>query len=401
MSDAGSSNPATSGFPPGLESIVSQSDRIFIENTLYIGDIPSQTTVAELRDLVKPFGRTLKLRFLSSTEAGKQPYANVTFREREHAAACLEQLNYSLLHGSPIRVTWYSDKALIQNQRANVVVKGFCPTIDARGLHEIMASFGPVLTCKISSASNVGTIGWVQYRSEEVAAEACNGLDGVLVDGRFISVKPFVPIEERLREPKAEDESNDDTYTRLLVKQLSTTVTHETLGRYFSRFGTVERSSCRLLPNGQCTGIGFVNFTDHAEATKAAAATNGKVVPELSRIIGIGGEQAALVVARPQNTKERQRVLASQREYDPSVSVFVVRHPWKHSFEPSASTAVEPRTTSVISTNPSQKNESIPCLAITARCAKCPSDGTRQACPVVLHLSRLRTSRRGWLPTTR
>lgn len=72
-------------------------------------------------------------------------------------------------------------------------------TIDNKSLHDTFTAFGTILSCKVASDPKGESkgYGFVHFETDEAAAMAIEKMTGMEVEGKVISVSPFIKRDER------------------------------------------------------------------------------------------------------------------------------------------------------------------------------------------------------------
>jgi polyadenylate-binding protein len=68
------------------------------------------------------------------------------------AERALDNLNYTLLNGKPMRIMWsLRDPATRKSGVGNIFIKNLDKSIDNKALHDTFNAFGPILSCKVAT----------------------------------------------------------------------------------------------------------------------------------------------------------------------------------------------------------------------------------------------------------
>ncbi len=104
---------------------------------------------------------------------------------------------------------------------------------------------------------------------------------------RFIAVGAIVGLSKLTLIVKFDDK--DNSMTKMIVKNLSSRTTVESLNRLFSEFGAVRSVSLATdIMTGRCRGFGFVHL-DEQETGAALYALNGRCLGD--RVLRVTFEQ--------------------------------------------------------------------------------------------------------------
>ncbi|RWS23071.1 E3 ubiquitin-protein ligase RNF14-like isoform X2 [Leptotrombidium deliense] len=105
--------------------------------------------------------------------------------------------------------------------------------------------------------------GTVVYEDEQVASNAIQATNGMIVSGKKIMVQQFVP-------------KNNRDFNNLYVKNFKDDITNiDELVRKFQRFGEIKSSKFESNESGVLKGCGFVCFVNASDAKKAVETMNG------------------------------------------------------------------------------------------------------------------------------
>merc|ERR1712232_1269553 len=265
---------------------------------LYVGDLSPEVTESVLFELFKQAGAVQSIRVCrdSSTRVSLG-YAYVNFMNAADAERALDTLNYTLLKGKPIRISWSQrDPSLRRSNVGNIFIKNLNKDIDSLALEEVFGGFGNIASCKVQTDSEGNSVGFgfVHFEKEEDAQIAIKEMDGKCLNGKPIFVGPFIPKKNR------ESVNSASIFTNVYVKDLPSSTTQEDFEKLFTPFGTVTSS---MLSQNNGKPYGFVNFEKHDDAVKAVEEMNQKEV-----------DGNTLYVSRAQNKAERQEFLRKRRQ---------------------------------------------------------------------------------------
>jgi len=178
----------------------------------------------------------------------------------------------------------------------NIFIKNLDKNIDNKALYDTFATFGNILSCKVSTDDhgNSKGFGFVHYDSQEAADLAIAKVNGKLLNGK----KCFVGSFQARKERSADQSENEPKWTNIYVKHLDKSVDDDKFKVMFSPFGTVTSAIIMRDENGESKGFGFINFETNEAAKKAVEEMNDKE---------IDGKQ--VYVGRAQKKSEREREL--------------------------------------------------------------------------------------------
>eukprot|EP00210_Caulerpa_lentillifera_P001678 g1613.t1 len=273
------------------------------KNSLYVGDLDKEVDETILHEVFSKIGPVASIRICRDSVTRRSlgyGYVNYVTSLDVHAAEkAIELLSYTRLKGKPIRVMW-ADKNPQTRKRGigNIFIKGLSPEIDSRTLHDTFEVFGVISSAKVARDEGGASLGYgyVQYESPQAAQSAIDRANGMLLEGRQLTVVPYTM--KSAREVVHE-------YTNIYIKHLPPSVdSDEALTLLFSKFGEV--TSCCLPQEeegGKAKGFGFVNFKDSDSARRAVEEMNDLEV-----------DGSKLYVTPAQRKSERKKLLEEKFE---------------------------------------------------------------------------------------
>ncbi|KAG6517491.1 hypothetical protein ZIOFF_020883 [Zingiber officinale] len=226
------------------------------------------------------------------------PFVDVQFDAWAIAAKAIEILNFTPLNGKAIRLMYSNrDPNMRRSGAANIFIKNLDKTIDNKALYDTFSVFGSILSCKVAlDASGLSKgYGFVHFEQEEAAQNAIEKLNGMLMNDKKVFVGPFVRKQER------EGAATTVKFNNVFVKNLSESVTDETLQEVFGEFGKI--TSCIVMRegDGRSKCFGFVNFENPDDAAMAVQELNGKKFDDKEWYVGKAQKKSE----REQELKER------------------------------------------------------------------------------------------------
>jgi polyadenylate-binding protein len=183
-------------------------------------------------------------------------------------------------------------------------------------LYETFSYFGNILSCKVCTkkVEKVGkdgktTIedeslgyGFVHFETPEAAKLACQKVNGMLIEGKKVSVAPFVRKVER------SNTSGDLYFTNVYIKDLDTALDTKGLEVFFKKFGEITSASVSTDKDGKSKGFAFLNYKDAESAKKACAECDGKVIE------GVSAKGKPLYCGKAEKKEDRKMKLMKQYE---------------------------------------------------------------------------------------
>lgn len=271
--------------------------------SLYVGDLHVEVTEALLFELFNAVGPVASIRVCRDSVSRRSlGYAYVNFHSVVDAERALETMNYTLIKNKPCRIMWcHRDPSLRKSGTGNVFIKNLDKTIDNKALYDTFSAFGNILSCKVATDEQGGSkgYGFVHYETQEAANMAVTKVNGMLLNGKKVFVGYFVPRKDRSDVAGAAE----GTFTNIFVKSLPLEVDDDALMAMFKEFGEIKSATVMKDPEGKSRGFGFVNMSEHDEATKAIEALDKKE---------INGK--TLYVGRAQKKRDRERELRQKFE---------------------------------------------------------------------------------------
>ncbi|KAJ8868301.1 hypothetical protein PR048_029817 [Dryococelus australis] len=227
-------------------------------------------------------------------------YGYVNFQRQADAETALEKYNFDVVHGRPIRIMWtkYSSN-FVKPDGGNIFVKNLSKDVDNKKFREIFLSFGNIVSCKIcyDGMGNSKGYGYVQFEKEELATDAIEKLNGMLINGKEIYVGKFIPREKRKKE-----RVTNNIYIKNLPDSFENAV--DLMSKLFENYGSI--ISCKVVVDDdqKYRGFGFVSFKNPQDASRAVEELDGFLLAEGKR----------LYVAPAQKKTERQQMLKQKYE---------------------------------------------------------------------------------------
>eukprot|EP01062_Namystynia_karyoxenos_P063178 TRINITY_DN55_c0_g1_i4.p1 TRINITY_DN55_c0_g1~~TRINITY_DN55_c0_g1_i4.p1 ORF type:complete len:671 (+),score=295.62 TRINITY_DN55_c0_g1_i4:103-2013(+) len=288
-------------------------------SSLYVGDLLPDVTEANLFDVFREVGPVLSIRVCRDAVSRRSlGYAYVNFQNPIDAQRALDTLNFTDIRGKQCRIMWCRrDPSLRKSASGNVFIKNLARDIDNKALHDTFQAFGQILSSKVvvDDRGNSRGYGFVHFSTEEAADEACNKVNGMLLNGQPVFVGKFERKEKKLAVLK-------DTFTNIYVKHFKPDLSEDDFIKFFSKFGKIATLKGEKNPNagkpavrlvqttsrdGKARGFGFILYEDHESAARAVAEANGLEDPAFV------DDKRKLYVARHQRRDEREHLRREQQ----------------------------------------------------------------------------------------
>ncbi|CAG0889181.1 unnamed protein product [Cyprideis torosa] len=291
-------------------NVTNPSAQVYPMASLYVGDLSSDVTEAELFEKFSVIGPVLSIRVCRDMVTRRSlGYAYVNFQQASDAMRALDTMNFDIVKGKPIRIMWSQrDPSLRRSGVGNIFIKNLDKCIDNKALLDTFSAFGTVLSCKVvTDEQGISKgYGFVHFETEESASIAIAKVNNMLLNGKKVFVAKFVPSKER------ENQVNEaaSKFTNVFIKNFELSWDEEMLRKVFGKFGKI--LSCKIMRDdrGNSKGFGFVSFEKPENAAKAVTVMNGLDLEESSEEQGT----RKLFVSRFQKKSERQEEL--KRRFD-------------------------------------------------------------------------------------
>ncbi|THU61428.1 hypothetical protein C4D60_Mb07t23170 [Musa balbisiana] len=271
----------------------------FPSTSLYVGDLDLGVTDAQLYDIFSQIGQVVSVRVCRDINTRRSlGYAYVNYNDPADAARAIEVLNFTPLNGKTIRIMISNrDPSTRRSGTANIFIKNLDKSIDNKALYDTFSAFGNILSCKVATDASGASkgYGFVQFEQEEAAQNAIEKLNGMLLNDKKVFVGPFVRKQER------ENAAGNTKFNNVFVKNLSESMTEDTLQEVFGEFGKI--TSCIVMRegDGKSKCFGFVNFENPDDAALAVQELDGKKFDDKEWYVGKAQKKSE----REQELKER------------------------------------------------------------------------------------------------
>eukprot|EP00004_Rigifila_ramosa_P014813 TRINITY_DN33_c0_g1_i5.p1 TRINITY_DN33_c0_g1~~TRINITY_DN33_c0_g1_i5.p1 ORF type:complete len:620 (-),score=142.09 TRINITY_DN33_c0_g1_i5:76-1935(-) len=275
----------------------------YISASLYVGDLHPEVIEATLYEAFSTIGHVASVRVCRDAITRRSlGYGYVNYHSFSDAERALELLNYTPLKERPMRIMWVQrDPSSRRSGPGNIFIKNLAKTIDIRTFSDTFSAYGNILSCKIALDEDGKSkgYGFIHYETAEMAATAMSKVNGMLLEGKKVSVVPF----QSRRDREQNKSSQERPFTNLFVKELEAGTTLEQIKAAFGQYGEITSAAMPTKEDGSPKGFAFVCFKD---AEKAKAALN-----DAANIV-INGKTP--YIARHQARDERSRLLKQQDE---------------------------------------------------------------------------------------
>lgn len=269
---------------------------------LYVGDLDQSVTEVILFEVFNSIGPVASIRVCRDAVTRRSlGYGYVNYLNMQDADRALETLNYALIRGNPVRIMWSNrDPVLRKTGTGNIFIKNLDPSIDNKALHDTFSSFGHILSCKVAMDGETSKgYGFVHYDTMDMAVQAIESVNGMLLNDRQV----FVGLHVSKKEREMKIEETRSLFTNIFVKNIDASVDDKKFDEMFLKFGPVVSCCLSKDEQGASKEFGFVNYEKHQDAAKAVEEMDNFEV-----------EGKPLFVGRAQKKAEREEDLRKQYE---------------------------------------------------------------------------------------
>ncbi|KAM0675815.1 Polyadenylate-binding protein 4 [Gurleya vavrai] len=239
--------------------------------TIYVGDLHSLTTDAELYALFSTCGPVSNIKIVRNpnpTALTSACYAYVNYDNPKDAENAISKFNFSVLHNKQMRIMIY-DKT---RKDYNIIVKNLHSSVDNKTFYDTFSVFGQIASSKVAVDSNNQSkgYGFVSYYSKSAAKKAIALANDTNMKGNMLKVVKHVKNSER-QSKKAESLK---TFTNVYCKNFD--FSEEEIEKIMKSFGSITSFFLPKKEDGSLKGVLFCNFESNECAMKAIETLNGK-----------------------------------------------------------------------------------------------------------------------------
>ena len=261
---------------------------------IYVGDLNANVNEQFLRQLFEPFGKIVDLQLKQHRSLDKK-FAFITYENREEANNAIQDLNYTKLDGTPIRISFSDSELKRLKNSGNLFISGLDKTIEVSQLHEAFSNFGEIISCKIPLTNGESRgYGYIQFRNKADAERAKTDLADASINGKKINIEDYQPRTKK---------DPDTTYTNVYIRNLPPSIdSAEKLRDLFAQFGEVQSPKIQTDKDGKNLPFAYCNMVHHEDAVRAVEELNGKEI-----------DGFVLYATRAMTKKERAEFLQKQK----------------------------------------------------------------------------------------
>lgn len=246
------------GKKPRIETPTTSLKRDRENCTVFVADLPSEATEADLKALFKDCGDIRDIKF---TRMPETLVATVEFYDRDSVPAALTK-DKKRIHETEIGVhlAW----------RSTLYVTNFPEKFDDTSIRDLFGQYGLIFDVRWPSKKFKATrrFCYLQYTSPSSAERALELHGRELEPDRAISV--LISNPERKKERSDADANERELY----VAGLSKFATKEDLRKVFETYGPIKEIRLAEDKSGQPKGFAFIDFESETDARAALAANN-------------------------------------------------------------------------------------------------------------------------------
>ena len=146
------------------------------------------------------------------------------------------------------------------NTKKVIYLGGLPPDVDKYELNQFILKQGNFNIEEMMTHSGKNSFAYIKFKTKEEASEALKALHLKEFKNYIIKAEPF-------KSNKNKDKQKLNT--NLFVKNLPKDCTPKDVYETFSKFGAIDSVELKSLPNGECIGYGYVDFTTPENAKMA------------------------------------------------------------------------------------------------------------------------------------
>ncbi|CAN6230083.1 unnamed protein product [Urochloa humidicola] len=318
------------------------------DTNLFVGNLPPSVTSHKLIELFLPFGRIVRSRVMDDCFTGlSKGYGFVKYSDPRSAAEAIKCMNGRMVEGKMLEVRVANVSSSGSNppilavpktdhqptkdmDMASLYVSNLPLLMDTAKLLDLFVPYGQVTSAKVAMDYTAGTskgYGFVKFSDPHDAVHAIMQLNGRLVEGKKIEVRPsWSPVESNAANRTLGEVDTSNLYVCNIPSSMNTAK----LVELFLPFGKITHARVVGPANNSSKGYGFVKFADSHCAAEAVASMNGALIEGETILVRVAG--LSPLVSRPVSQHSPHSVTNTSPEINkcaglsPSVSSPVSQH---------------------------------------------------------------------------
>ncbi|KAL9131371.1 MAG: hypothetical protein Q9217_000698 [Psora testacea] len=225
--------------------------------TVTVRNLPAATTEAKLRQYFRDCGTINSLKLVPEKD-GQSATAFIEFETKDDVLTA-ETKDMKMFDGKAIEIQ--------RGSGATLYVCNFPPTADEAWIRGKFQQFGDIVDVRFPSLkyNTHRRFAYVQFKLPSQTAAATR------LDGERLG--DDLELVAKISNPAHKQDRHGAIYEgrELFVSNIPWSATWKDLKQLFSQYGSVERARLPRKVDGSSKGIGFVEFRDKEDATKALA----------------------------------------------------------------------------------------------------------------------------------
>ncbi|VDL19655.1 unnamed protein product [Hymenolepis diminuta] len=246
---------------------------------VFVKYLPKYVTELGLSKMAENFGETISVRISRRLDGVSNGYGYVQFAKIESADEFIKGVNGQEIGGLFLLAEPFKPKEIKRNSTYSCFVENLSPIVSGEQITKLFSSYGKVNSTHVlrNTEGKCLSLTCVNFDSASNTTSTLSDLNNVSVDGSCLYVDQNLPKEEKQHRL---DQLNLPVFpTRVIVRNLGSSVTSTKLASVFSNYGTVK--NIEML---KVLGLAKVEFSSHAEAHRALR-LNGTPLGETEMVV--------------------------------------------------------------------------------------------------------------------
>ena len=234
---------------------------------LFADDLGSQNE-KDIRPIFERYG----VMEIAARQSQLRTFGYLTFPDHESAQRALADCNYTKINGKPVHLYWADEqtKALKQERKNTVILKGIDPNIDIKSLHKnIESQMGEVINVTLHTRTTPPQVtnAYLQFR-HLADAEKFVSSSPIQINGVQIQLEMYIMQNLDVRVT-----TNEDSYTKIYFNSLPESyVNEQKIRELIGDRATITE----VRPVGQQAAL--VTLANHEEAVRCVTELNRQQV---------------------------------------------------------------------------------------------------------------------------